>query len=230
MTTIPVPGVITSAITMSDRGDEIDFETVGNDETNVQTNVFYKAIPEYAIHSTIAPIGSSGALWHDYTVDWTSTSITWSVDGKAVRTYFKNSSTAVSPATPPGERWFPTTASKLQVAVWDDGDAAWGGGPIPWGDDESYMASFAYIDVTCYDDKDRPVDSWPSGTTKPTTNPGLSEYSLNYFQQTSSSKPSPSNQIGTQYFSTSAEFSNAPIQQIQVVQLSVLTLLIYFLF
>lgn len=69
--------------------------------------------------------------------------------------------------TPRGERWFPSTPSKIQIGVWDGGSSEnegtkrWAGGPINWGDETSYYATYKSIDIQCYDDNDTSVASWP---------------------------------------------------------------------
>ncbi len=99
---------------------------------------------------------------HTYTIDWTSKRISWAIDGDVKRTLYKANST--SPMTPPGERWFPSTPSQIQVSAWDAGGNDWAGGPIPWGKKTRLSAMYEYIDVLCYDDRDRPVASWPVGS------------------------------------------------------------------
>jgi beta-glucanase (GH16 family) len=162
---IPVPGVVTTFITMSPTKDEIDFEFVGSDQNEIQTNVFYKGIVEYNVHNTKEPISSNIALPHVYEIDWTSETLKWSVDGKLVHNITRE--TSISPMTPPGERWFPNTPSQIQIAVWDggsspdEGTSKWAGGPIPWGSETAFVSRFEWIDIQCYNDKNEIVPSWP---------------------------------------------------------------------
>jgi beta-glucanase (GH16 family) len=161
---IPIPGAVTTFITMSDEKDEIDIEWIGKEPTNPQSNIFYKGIPEYGLH--FQRLNSKPGIQH-ITIDWKSTSIQFSVDGKVQRTYLKNSPNAISPKTPPGHRWFPNTPSKVQISVWDTtgsppGTQAWAGGPIPWNNMPSKLyAYYEYIDIQCYNNKDQPVYKWP---------------------------------------------------------------------
>ena len=114
-----VGGVLTTFITMSDAQDEIDWEILGGRKTGATTNIFYKGIPEYGIHSTFGAIPNDGTIEgsHVYSIDWTRKSIIFSIDDVVVRTYL-NDANAVSPATPAGQKWFPNTPSRVQFAIW----------------------------------------------------------------------------------------------------------------
>ncbi|KAI8930092.1 concanavalin A-like lectin/glucanase domain-containing protein [Entophlyctis helioformis] len=151
---IPVPGAVTAFITMSDRHDEIDWEIVGKSTTTAQTNVFYKGIPEFGIHGTTEDVGAGGTgAMHD---------LSWGIDSKIVRTLQRE--TSVSPLTPPGERWFPSTASLIQFSR---GTRNWAGGPIAWGSNTTLSTQFEYIEIQCYNDKDEPVAKWPADAANP---------------------------------------------------------------
>jgi hypothetical protein len=56
---------------MSERKDEIDWEIVGADHNGGLTNVFYKGIPEFGLHSETVkfPSGSIDEM-HTYVIDW----------------------------------------------------------------------------------------------------------------------------------------------------------------
>lgn len=161
---ISIPGAVSTFITMSDEQDEIDVEWIGKEPTKPQSNIFYKGIPEYGRH--FQRLNSRTGL-QTITIDWKSTSIQFSVDNQIQRTYLKNSPEAISPRTPPGQRWFPNTPSRVQISVWDTtgsapGTQAWAGGPIPWNRMPSKLyAYYEYIDIQCYNDKDQPVYKWP---------------------------------------------------------------------
>jgi beta-glucanase (GH16 family) len=99
---------------MSTRGDEIDMEIVGKNPNQFESNVFYKGIKEFNVHGGAHPVNNGVASFHEYTFDWKSDSLTWSLDGKVVRTL--NRETSLSPMTPKGERWFPSTPSQIQMA------------------------------------------------------------------------------------------------------------------
>ena len=140
-----IPGIVSSAITMSDIGDEIDWEFVGHKSQSVQTNVFYKGIHEYGSHSQQIAVDNI-ELFHNYTIDWKKDDITWSIDGVVVRTLFRNQSH--SNLIPPYENWYPQTASKIQFGIWNGGDSntsgtsEWAGGPVYWGSNTTFTSIF----------------------------------------------------------------------------------------
>ena len=75
--------------------------------------------------------------------------------------------------TPRGEKWFPSTPSKVQISVWDgckegkQGTCSWAGGPVNYNQANAIKASFEYIDIACYDNQNRFVQKWPSTTENP---------------------------------------------------------------
>jgi Glycosyl hydrolases family 16 len=116
---INVPGAITTFITMSDVGDEIDYEITGN-PVQPNTNVFDQsnsktgpAIEHFQHFTTLS--GFDMNIPHKYTIDWKHNSIEWLVDDRSVR--FLRKSESVSALT--GQEWFPNTPSLIQFGVWD---------------------------------------------------------------------------------------------------------------
>jgi beta-glucanase (GH16 family) len=59
--------------------------------------------------------------FHTYTVDWTPTALTWSVDGTVVRTIYASQADS-------GSHQYPQTPAKFQLGIWAGGDPgnAWG--------------------------------------------------------------------------------------------------------
>nr|KAJ3415340.1 hypothetical protein HK105_001534 [Polyrhizophydium stewartii] len=164
-----IPGVVTTFITMSERGDEIDWEIVGGNTGRAESNVFYKGIAERGIHGGKHDVSSPNGVgdFHEYTIDWKPDVLTFAIDGEVVRVHNKNGPEAVSAMTPPGERWFPSTPSLVQVSVWDGGSVAggvstWAGGPINWGNNSILNATVDYIDIYCYDNTGSLVPKWPA--------------------------------------------------------------------
>jgi beta-glucanase (GH16 family) len=142
---------------MSDVKDEIDFEMVGAFPKRIESNVFYRGITEYAIHSKKLDI-DNGTIdqWHTYTIDWRHDRITWLIDGQPKHKVWKWNSTSAK--IPPSERWFPTTPSKVQISVWEAPISDWSGGrPVDWKGGNTLTAKYGYIDIICYDQNDKPV-------------------------------------------------------------------------
>jgi beta-glucanase (GH16 family) len=94
MTGIALPGVVTTFITMSERKDEIDWEFVGGNVTEAQTNVFYKGIQEFNTHNTKEALPSRIDQPHTFTIDWTKDTLSWLIDGKVVRTVYRANATS----------------------------------------------------------------------------------------------------------------------------------------
>jgi len=137
-------GVVTAFITMSDIKDEIDWEFPGSTTTQAQSNFFWQGIiptdkTDGATHSGLSDTYSN---FHDYTIDWQPDTLTFSIDGKAVRTV-KKSDTVDSK----GVAHYPTTPSRVQLSIWPAGitgtpagTVTWAGGMINW-DDPDYKAA-----------------------------------------------------------------------------------------
>jgi GR25 family glycosyltransferase involved in LPS biosynthesis len=88
-----VPGLITGVfLHRNSPRQEIDIEFVGKDTSEMLVNVFYNpgledARMEYGYRGTPALIDlgfDASEDFHEYTVEWTSTAIRWSVDGRLV--------------------------------------------------------------------------------------------------------------------------------------------------
>ncbi|KAI8847358.1 concanavalin A-like lectin/glucanase domain-containing protein [Chytridium lagenaria] len=181
---IGVKGMITSFITMSDRGDEIDWEIINtNPGTPATTNIFYKRILQFGLRNREHPIPGDGKSdqEHEYTIDWNSERIQWYIDDTLIRTYTRAESLYDGELEGKGERFYPSTPSMIQFGAWNGGDStspglsSWAGGPVPWGDRTFFEAEFGPLNVQCYDDKNRPVPMWPvagnRGRTEPTPQP-----------------------------------------------------------
>ncbi|KAI9202133.1 concanavalin A-like lectin/glucanase domain-containing protein [Polychytrium aggregatum] len=176
----PQSGFVTSFITMSDIGDEIDWELV---QQTSQTNVFYHQAqnqppwnlpalsPENAMHYSSWSVPSFGD-WHIYTIEWKHNEINWYVDQVLYKTFTKSGDGMQSPQVSSGliPFWYPVTPSQIQFALWDAGDnpgtAGWAGAPDWSNMDPTYgrYAIFEYVDIQCYDDNDSPVPKWPADT------------------------------------------------------------------
>jgi len=126
----PGQGVISSLVLQSDDLDEIDWEWVGSASEEVQTNYYGKGqTTTYDRGKTVAAPGSQ-AEFHTYSLDWTSEAITWSIDGKTVRT--------LTPETADKDQ-YPQSPMMLKIGPWVAGDVGqpqgtveWAGGLIDW--------------------------------------------------------------------------------------------------
>jgi beta-glucanase (GH16 family) len=117
-----VPGVVTTFITMGPHlpdegidmtntdpqgGDEIDWEILGNDPENAQSNIFYRGFREFSVRGGYHPLPKKSiTVPHKYTIDWRRDQILFSIDDVVQRRYLKNSTQANSKEAP-GRRFFP---------------------------------------------------------------------------------------------------------------------------
>lgn len=95
---------------------------------------------------------------HEYEIDWQPDTITWSIDGKVVRTLDREDTWNAT-----SNRYaYPQTPARVQLSLWPGGLASngkgtidWAGGLVQW--DSPYMengyyyAAFDQVDIECYD-------------------------------------------------------------------------------
>jgi Glycosyl hydrolases family 16 len=151
------------ASTDKNSGDEIDWEIVGGEPYKAESNIFYRGFKDYSLRGGKHNVDVTEK--HLYTIDWKRESIAFLIDNKLVRTYYKNQSTAnPTREQDPSQlhRFFPNRAMKVQFAMWSDITNNWAGGipEFPAGQN-SATATYDFVDIQCYNDKDEPVPQWP---------------------------------------------------------------------
>lgn len=121
-------GVISSFITMSDVKDEIDFEWVGSNTNEIQTNFYYRGVLDHKNgNKTITPIDTHKEF-QDYTIDWQSDGIDWKVGNSTIRKMNNKEK-------------LPNTPSRIELGIWNGGSGAegtkeWAGGEVNFGEAE----------------------------------------------------------------------------------------------
>ncbi|KAF9972200.1 hypothetical protein BGZ73_004703 [Actinomortierella ambigua] len=158
-----LPGTVTSFILISSKsGDEIDFEIVGKDSSNMQTNFYYRVRPgrpvNYAHGKFIDVALDTSADYHDYKLEWTPTEMKWYFDGELKRT------TTVAEAK--GE--YPDTPMRVAFGLWDggsspnEGTADWAGKNTSYGpnNDREYLMSIDWVKITPMN-PDTSTEPWP---------------------------------------------------------------------
>ncbi|KAL2257398.1 hypothetical protein VTK26DRAFT_223 [Humicola hyalothermophila] len=122
--TAPGNGIVTSFVLQSDDLDEIDWEWLGGDNAQVQSNYFSKGCTEVydrgAFHAVNDPIGT----FHTYTIKWTPEQLDWIIDGAVVRTLVN---TGV-----PGCSGYPQSPMQIKLGTWVAGRADAPQGTIDW--------------------------------------------------------------------------------------------------
>lgn len=118
----PGAGIVSSFVLQSDTLDEIDWEWLGADPDEVQTNYFGKGqTTSYNRGAFHADVGSQ-STFKLYTIEWTPQQIVWQIDGKTVRT--------LEPAN--AENQYPQTPMQVKLGAWSGGDPANAAGTISW--------------------------------------------------------------------------------------------------
>ncbi|KAI9290654.1 hypothetical protein K502DRAFT_338766 [Neoconidiobolus thromboides FSU 785] len=147
-------GVITSFITMAEDKDEIDFEWIGSNLNEVQSNYYYRGILDLTKGMKHPIQSSSYSEYHDYTIDWKEDELNWLVDNKIVRTLKK------SDTLKDGQYNYPSSPSRIEIGIWDGGAGAegtkeWAGGSINWDDPDITKQGYLFmalksVNVECY--------------------------------------------------------------------------------
>ncbi|KAF2669796.1 concanavalin A-like lectin/glucanase [Microthyrium microscopicum] len=120
----PGQGVVTSMILLSDDLDEVDWELLGTNTAQVQSNYFGKGDATTYNRAAWHAVANPQTTSHTYKVDWSNSTIVWSIDGTPVRTL--NYADAAS-----GTR-FPQTPMRVRIGIWAGGDPSNGEGTIEW--------------------------------------------------------------------------------------------------
>lgn len=142
-------GVVTAFILFSDVQDEIDYELVGYDLDNAQSNYYSQGALNYT-NSVKIPTTDTFANWHVYEIDWTEDRIIWSIDDKSYRSLNKNDTWNAT-----ANRFFyPQTPSRLQMSLWPGGAASnavgtieWAGGLVDWNSPDIQEYGYFYADI-----------------------------------------------------------------------------------
>ncbi|KAF6233017.1 hypothetical protein HO173_008773 [Letharia columbiana] len=133
----PGVGIVSSAILQSDDLDEIDFEWLGYDDANVQTNYFGKGETTTYNRGQANAAASNHDDFITYAIDWTADQITWQVNGATVRTLTPDST---------GGYPYPQTPMMIKVGSWSGGDASAALGTRQWATGQA--SGTVYTDYT----------------------------------------------------------------------------------
>ncbi|KAK6340611.1 hypothetical protein TWF696_008936 [Orbilia brochopaga] len=123
MQAAPGVGIVSSVVLQSDDLDEIDWEWLGGDTGQVQSNYFGKG--DTSTYDRAAFIGLAPppqTTEHTYTIEWTSGSITWSIDGTVARVLTRDQAGSFYPQTP----------MQIKLGLWAGGDPSNQPGTIQW--------------------------------------------------------------------------------------------------
>lgn len=157
-------GVVSSFVVSNNTGDtlgdEIDYEWVGLNRNEVQSNYYWNGTLDYTkgMHHSLGFDASQS--FHIYTIDWQPEYLSWSVDGVVKRTLNKSSTLS------DGIYKYPSVPSRIAFSIWDGGmgppgTAAWAGTPTNWNDpNQVYTMMVDWVNITCANPGD-PKAPWP---------------------------------------------------------------------
>lgn len=134
MKAAPGTGMVSSAILISDDLDEIDWELLGTDSSQAQTNYFSKGVTGSYDRGSDASVSSSQSDFNTYTIDWNAEQTTWQINGETVRT--------LTYASTGGQ--YPQTPMQVKVGAWAGGDSSNSEGTIEWAGGAINYASGPY--------------------------------------------------------------------------------------
>lgn len=120
----PGVGIVTSIVLESDDRDEIDWEWIGGDQGNVQTNFFSKGVNNYIHGNTHGISFNAMEGLHTYTIDWTPDYISFQVDGAEIR--------RATPAEADNGATWPQTPVQVKLGTWVGGKSENPQGTIDW--------------------------------------------------------------------------------------------------
>ncbi|KAF9925778.1 hypothetical protein FBU30_004484 [Linnemannia zychae] len=159
-------GIISSFIFRSAlSGDEIDYEWVGKDPTEVQSNYYWRTLAgmdpkdiDYS-NSRSQEVGAIHSQeYQTYTIEWLPDSLTWFINGKVIRKILRSEVK---------DSKYPSTPSQIQFSIWDGGlsdpeTRDWAGGPTVWEEGQPpYEMMVDWVDIKCYTPVNPAVTSWP---------------------------------------------------------------------
>lgn len=127
----PGAGIVSSFILQSDALDEIDWEWLGADASQVQSNYFGKGQTATYNRGAFHSNPNNEGEFQTYTIIWTADQVVWQIGGQTVR--------VLTPATAETNQ-YPSTPMQVKMGIWSGGDPSnapgtiqWAGGPTNYG-------------------------------------------------------------------------------------------------
>ena len=123
MKAAPGSGIVSSFVLQSDCLDEIDWEWLGADANEVQTNYFGKGITGSYNRGQFHSVSDAQNNFITYVVDWTNERIVWTADGTILRQMGYNDAE---------QGQYPQTPMQVKFGAWSGGDPSNPQGTIDW--------------------------------------------------------------------------------------------------
>jgi len=144
----PGTGIVSCIILESDDLDEIDWEWLGGDVNQVQTNYFGKGnTTTYDRGTYVAVADGTQDVFQNYTLEWTEAATVWYINGQEVR--------RLNYADALGGQNYPQTPMRIKLGNWiaadtqNEGTIEWAGGK-PDFDAGPYTMYVQSIDIVNY--------------------------------------------------------------------------------
>ncbi|KAK9604252.1 hypothetical protein V6Z93_002221 [Aspergillus fumigatus] len=118
-------GIISSIVLQSDDLDEIDWEWVGYNTSEVQSNYFGKGNNETFNRGGYHYVPNADTEFHNYTTYWTQEKLEWWIDGKLARTLTYEDSQGAG-------KYYPQTPCNIRYGIWPAGIKGNAQGTIEW--------------------------------------------------------------------------------------------------
>lgn len=119
-------GVVSSVVLQSDDLDEIDWEWIGNNVSEVQSNFFGKGNDSTFDRGGFHAVANADTEFHNYTTYWAQDRLEWWIDENLVRTLKYDDSKAL------GGKNYPQTPSRISFSNWPAGRKGAKKGTIEW--------------------------------------------------------------------------------------------------
>ncbi|KAI1090438.1 glycoside hydrolase family 16 protein [Rostrohypoxylon terebratum] len=160
----PGAGIVTSFVLQSDDLDEIDWEWIGSDKAQVQSDYFGKGDTSTYDRGGYHPVSDPQDNYYTYTLDWTKDYVRWYINGQQVR--------ELKYADAKGGTRFPQTPMQIKLGTWcgggpdsPEGTAQWAGGRTDFSQ-APFIAHYKTLTITDYSNgvKNAEKYHWPSGS------------------------------------------------------------------
>lgn len=126
MKAAPGVGIVSAVVLESDDLDEIDWEWLGGDTVQAQSNFFGKGDTTSYARGAYHPVSAPQSNFHTYSIDWNTDRIQWLIDGAVVREL------PYSTALTEGGNKYPQTPARVKIGNWVAGGANNAPGTVQW--------------------------------------------------------------------------------------------------
>lgn len=134
-------GIVSSIVLESADLDEIDWEFIGSDNAQVQTNFYGKGNTTTYDRVIYHPVTTPSDLFHTYSIDWTAERLQFLIDGALIRTVQYSDPKALY-----GKN-YPQTPAKLKLGNWCGGCNSSNEGTVQWAGGEATFDGAPYVMV-----------------------------------------------------------------------------------